>query len=138
MLDVDSVAAHDVPHNPAGPRLRAPRRRTCLSGKLVYGDGIFAPDGSFTQNCTIRDLSEGGAKITLSQRQYLPQDVYLIVVKHAVAYQAKLVWLNYPSRGLQFTKSYALETALPEDLKFLHRLWAELGTRSGIAELRVN
>jgi len=122
-------------HEPDGLTVRAPRKRTYLNGMLVYGDGIFAPDGSFTQNCIIRDLSDGGAKIVIAQRQFLPQDLYLIVVKHAVAYQSRLVWLHYPARGLKFLRTYSMNAGLPEDLKYLQRLWAELGTRSGVAQL---
>ncbi len=113
-------------------RMRPPRRRTCLNGKLAYGDGIFAPDGAFTLDCTIRDISDGGARIVLAKRQPVPVSLYLIVVKFAVAYHASVVWLTYPERGLKFLKKYDLAAPLPDDLKFLHRLWAELGTRSGI------
>jgi hypothetical protein len=115
-------------------RARAPRRRTCLNGKLVYGDGIFAPDGALTLDCAIRDISDGGARIVLSKRQPIPVNLYLIVVKFGVAYHASVVWLNFPARGLKFSQRYDLTAALPDDLKFLHRLWAELGTRSGITD----
>lgn len=138
MHDMDTIAQNALfggQHEPDGLTARAPRKRTYLDGMLVYGDGIFAPDGSFTQKCTIRDLSDGGAKIVITQRQFLPQDLYLIVVKHAVAYQSRIVWLHYPARGLKFLRTYSLNTAVPEDLKFLRRLWAELGTRSGVARL---
>jgi hypothetical protein len=113
---------------------RPARQRTCLNGKLVYGDGIFAPDGALTLDCAIRDLSEGGAKIVLTKRQPIPVNLYLIVVKFAVAYHASVVWLNYPARGLKFSEKYDLTAPLPVDLGFLHRLWAELGTRNGVTE----
>jgi len=113
-------------------QVRLPRRRTCLNGKLAYGDGIFAPDGAFTLDCSIRDISEGGARIVLARRQHIPVSLYLIVVKFAVAYHAEVVWLTYPERGLKFSEKYDLAAPLPGDLKFLHRLWAELGSRNGI------
>ena len=75
-------------------QIRSRRRRTFLNGKLAYGDGIFAPDGAFTLDCSIRDLSEGGARIVLAKRQPIPVSLYLIVVKFAVAYHASVVWLN--------------------------------------------
>jgi len=117
-------------------QIRLPRRRTCLNGKLAYGDGIFAPDGAFTLDCSIRDISEGGARIVLSKRQHIPVSLYLIVVKFAVAYHADVVWLTYPERGLKFSEKYDLAAPLPGDLKFLHRLWAELGARNGITPSR--
>jgi len=113
---------------------RPARQRTCLNGKLAYGDGIFAPDGALSLDCAIRDLSEGGARIVLAKRQPIPVNLYLIVVKFAVAYHASVVWLNYPARGLKFSEKYDLTAPLPVELRFLHRLWAELGTRNGTLE----
>ncbi|MGD0142643.1 MAG: PilZ domain-containing protein [Rhizomicrobium sp.] len=113
---------------------RAPRHRTYLNGKLVYGEGIFAPDGAFSLDCAIRDMSEGGARVTLSKRQPLPSDLFLIVVKYCVAYRAKVVWMEFPARGLKFSTTYPLSADLPDDLKFLRRLWGELYVRLGGVE----
>lgn len=110
---------------------RQPRKRTLLNGKLVYSEGPFLPDGSFTVDCSIRDISEGGAKVVLDRRQILPPELYLIVVKYCTAHWAKLVWLKYPARGLQFYKTYKINEALPEELKFLRKLWDDLSVRSG-------
>jgi len=101
------------------------RKRTCLSGKLVFGEGAF------TLDCTIRNISEGGARVILAKRQPLPPDLYLIVVKHCVAHQAKVVWLNFPARGLQFFGTHPLSETLPAELKFLRKLWGDLHVRSG-------
>ncbi len=83
-------------------------------------------------DCAIRDISDGGARIVLAKRQPIPVDLYLIVVKFAVAYRASVVWLTFPARGLKFSAKYDLTAPLPDDLRFLHRLWAELGARNGI------
>jgi hypothetical protein len=120
---------------PAGTyQYRPPRKRTCLNGKLVYSEDASLPDGAFTLDCTIRDISEGGAKVVLSRRQLLPGDLYLIVVKYGVAHWAKVVWLEYPARGLKFSKTYKLSEPLPEELKFLRKLWGDLHARPGTVE----
>ncbi|MGD0866259.1 MAG: hypothetical protein ABSA49_11955 [Rhizomicrobium sp.] len=119
---------------PRARQERPPRHRTYLNGKLVYGEGIFAPDGAFSLDCAIRDMSEEGAKVTLNKRQPLPADLFLIVVKYCVAYRAKVMWMEFPARGLKFSDSYPLSEALPEDLKFLRRLWGELYVRYGGVE----
>jgi hypothetical protein len=111
--------------------LREPRRRTCLSGKLVYGDGDADAAPSMTLDCAIRDISEGGARITLDKQVPLPVDLYLISVKHGLVYQAKVVWMKYPARGLKFLHVYMLKGAMPEKLKFLQNLLVELNARSG-------
>ena len=114
---------------------RPPRKRTCLNGKLVYDEDVLLPCGAFTLDCRIHDISEGGAKIILAKRQPLPPDLYLIVVKYSVAHWAKIVWLDFPARGLKFSKTYSLNAPLPDNLRFLRELWAnsaqELGSSSG-------
>ena len=104
-------------------KARPPRTRTCLKGKLVH-DG-----GAFTIDCAIHDISDGGAKVILEKRQALPSELYLIVVKHGIAYRSKIVWQKFPARGLMFVEPYALAGILPDGVKFLHRLWIDLCER---------
>jgi len=111
---------------PAGAyESRPPRKRTCLDGKLVYGEGAFTID------CSVRDISEGGAKVALARHQALPSDLHLIVVKYCVAYSAKTMWVNFPARGLKFHGAYPLSETLPKELKFLRQLWLDISARSG-------
>lgn len=110
---------------------RPARQRTCLNGKLVYGEGEFVSNDAFTLDCAIRDISEGGAKIVVKHFQPVPLDLYLIVIKFRIAYRAKVVWQQFPARGLRFTKSYFLSEKLSEELNFLRRLWLELSARTG-------
>ena len=110
---------------------RPTRHRTCLSGKLVYGEGAFLPKHAFTLDCLIHDLSEGGARIMVGQFQALQPDLYLIVVKFCVAYQAEVVWQKFPARGLRFTATHFLNTTLPEEINVLRHLWLELSSRPG-------
>ncbi len=116
---------------PAAFLQRPPRARTYLAGKLVYSGEQFTPEGAFTLDCTIRDISEGGAKVTLGTLLPLPLDLYLIVVKRCVAYRAKVVWLNAPTRGLKFSQGYLLNGTAPGSLGFLQNLWNELTLRGG-------
>jgi hypothetical protein len=110
---------------PGAYERRPPRKRTCLNGKLVHGEGAFTID------CSVRDISAGGAKVVLAGHQPLPVDLHLIVVKYCVAYCAKAVWVNFPARGLQFHRTYPLSETLPDELKFLRQLWLDLSMRHG-------
>ena len=101
-------------------------RRTFLSGKIVHSGGAYSID------CAIRNFSSGGAMITLRRHQTLPPDVYLIAISRGVAYRARVVWFDYPARGLRFSQSYALSADVPVDLKYLRHLWVELSERSGL------
>jgi hypothetical protein len=126
MADADTIplsplAGHQVP--PLAFKARPPRQRTCLSGKLIYSDSDLLPRFSLTLDCAIRDISQGGAKIFLSEHQPLPPDVFLIAVKRCAAYRAKIVWMKFPARGLQFVHAYLLKAAVPEELKSLQHLW---------------
>ena len=128
MPSIDQAASNLLLGNlqHGGARLPRPARTpTYLNGKLAYGEGAFTVD------CAIRDLSDGGAKIILTKRQALPLDLYLVIIKNCVAYKARVAWLNFPARGLAFCQVYALSGTLPEELKFLRRLWGELYARSG-------
>jgi hypothetical protein len=106
-------------------KCRPPRQRTFLNGKLALRDGAF------TFDCTIHDISEGGAKVTMDRHAPLPVDFYLIVVKRCIAYESKVMWTNYPARGLKFVNTYPLSEALPTHLMFLRKLWGGLYMRDG-------
>jgi hypothetical protein len=126
--------------DPSALEARPPRKRTCLNGKLVYGDAGFmgdnalTPTGAFTLDCTIHNISEGGARIVLSKRQPLPASLYLIVAKYGVVYRADVVWSNFPARGLKFTQTYLFGAVVPEELKVLRRLWVDLCARTSASE----
>ena len=105
----------------SSPRLvndrRSARRRTFLAGKVVYGEGTAL-------NCTIRNLSETGAKITLARGDCIPTHVFLIDRRTSTAYEARVRWIKAPDFGLAFTKAYNLEEPLPAELRYLVRIWA--------------
>lgn len=79
----------------------------------------------------IDDISEGGAKVTIDRHAPLPGGLYLIVVRHCVVYESKVMWTNFPARGLKFVNTYQLSQALPAHLTFLRELWGERYVRNG-------
>jgi hypothetical protein len=131
-----AAAAHSAVEGapPLTHAYRPPRTRTCLGGKLVYGEGDVVTNDAFTLDCAIHDISEGGAKVTVKPFQSVPLDLYLIVVKFRIAHQARVVWQNFPARGLRFNKSYFMSGKLPEEVNFLRRIWLELSARPGCYE----
>jgi hypothetical protein len=96
---------------------RAPRRRTFLGGKAVFGEGQVV-------NCTIRDLSEGGAKITLARGDCVPTHFFLIEPRSAMAYKARVSWIKAPDFGVAFLSAYPLDQPLPTELRHVARVWA--------------
>jgi hypothetical protein len=107
----------EIRKTPAAPKKRtAPRQRVLYGGKIVYGDGAFSVD------CTIRDLSPSGAKITLGQRVSTPTDVWFIDLHGGIAYAAQVAWRRMPHAGLRFVRRVDLGAA-PKELAYLVRLW---------------
>ncbi|HEY0302063.1 MAG TPA: PilZ domain-containing protein [Rhizomicrobium sp.] len=108
MADIRKSPAHK-------PRLAA-RKRVLFGGKIVHDDGAFSLD------CTIRDLSDAGARITLGNRVSIPAEVYLIDLRAGVAYRAQVAWRRTPNFGLRFVERIDLAAA-PAELAYLARLW---------------
>jgi len=97
-------------------RRKHPRRRVLLTGKLAYlGDNV-------TADCTVRNLSEDGAMIT-SRHFHLPDDPFLIVLKHGALHEARTAWRDGERCGLAFTKSWRFSGEAPEPMR---RLWRAL------------
>jgi hypothetical protein len=107
----------DVPPPRVVEGRRSPRKRTLLGGKVIYGDDNRVRD------CTIRDISEQGARIALGQGEIIPTSVFLLDRRNATVYEAKVTWIKAPNFGLRFVNSYSLESELPPELQHIKRIW---------------
>ena len=96
---------------------RASRKRTLLGGKVIYAEGNSVHD------CTIRDISENGARIALARGECIPTRVFLMDRRTANVYEARVTWIKVPDFGLSFVNTYSLESELPPELQFLNRVW---------------
>ena len=103
-------------------RRREPRRRVLLQGKVVF------PHNSFSADCMIRDLSEGGARIAIDS-QMITTHPFLIVVREAVIHQSTTMWTDVRQAGLRFDESHALDGEVPLRLRAMKRLWVDLAPR---------
>ncbi len=92
---------------------RNARKRVLLGGKVVYNEGTFSTD------CRIRDISEGGARIALAAGQVIPTRVILVDLRNRHAYVAEVAWAKPPEFGLKFLHSYRLASELPAHLHYL-------------------
>jgi hypothetical protein len=97
---------------------KAPRKKVLLTGKVIYGDGAQVFD------CTIRDISATGARITLAQGRVIPEAVYLLDMGNRMAYQAQVVSQRAGGFGLRFAKTMKL-TEVPPELRYLKRIWMD-------------
>ena len=77
-------------------RRKAPRRRVLKEGKIVFADGLRVFD------CTIRDLSEGGAKLLIASTVGLPDTFHLYEKSSGMLYSATVAWRQTNSIGVKF------------------------------------
>jgi hypothetical protein len=99
--------------------------------KGVLGSGrIVHSNGAANIACTIRDISKGGARVRLSAASPLPKNVYFIDLARKTAFSAEIAWRNGPHDiGLKFVEEHPLNLKLPQELKYLNRIWIEVSAR---------
>ncbi|HJT42809.1 MAG TPA: PilZ domain-containing protein [Rhizomicrobium sp.] len=112
---------NDVP--PPAERRPARRKRVLLTGIVAYSDGARSFD------CTIRNVSQTGARIVMGKNQQFPTDFYLINIRDRVAYDAKVIWNDGSEVGVTFKKTYPLSELTEPKLSFLKRLWLSKAAR---------
>ena len=98
---------------------KAPRKAVLLTSKIVYGEGAHVFD------CTIRDISVSGARITLSKGRDIPANVFLLDMVNRIAYDAVVVSQRAGGYGLQFKNTHPLAQINAPELRYLKRIWIE-------------
>jgi len=80
-----------------GERRRAPRHRTLKGALVVFDNHQRALD------CMIRNLSEGGAKISLESTGDVPDSFEILVPKEHMIIAARAVWRTRNEMGVATT-----------------------------------
>jgi len=107
-----------------------PAERRPKTRKQVLLTGIIAsPGGDSSVDCTIRDLSETGAKIVAARGAQIPAHFYLINIRDRVAYEAELVRSDASQAGVVFKKTLPLSGLTNPALGFLKRMWMSKAAR---------
>jgi PilZ domain len=73
-----------------------PRRRVLKEGKIVFADGLRVID------CTIRDMSEEGARLLIANTVGLPDTFQLYEKSSGLLYPASIVWRQSNAIGVHF------------------------------------
>ncbi|MGZ5923427.1 MAG: PilZ domain-containing protein [Rhizomicrobium sp.] len=108
---------------PPADRRPGRRRRMLLGGRVTFHDGAQVFD------CSIRDLSEGGARITVPNGQIVPTHVYLINLRDRLVYESVVIWHRGGEAGLSFQKTMQIGDLTETNLAYLKRLWLERASR---------
>lgn len=74
----------------------AARRRAFIAAKILYQGGAVGVD------CVIRNLSETGAKLDVSESVVLPSHFDLVIPQKNVSHRAELRWRRGPEVGVAF------------------------------------
>jgi hypothetical protein len=98
---------------------KAPRKKVLLTGKIIHDGGTIVFD------CTIRDISATGARITLNQARAMPESFYLLDMVNRVAYESVTISERAGGFGLKFKKTLRLSEVTAPELRYLKRLWLE-------------
>lgn len=95
------------------------RRRALLSGIIAYNNR----DNSIS--CSVRDYSDTGARVRVLEDANLPEHLYLILVRHRIAFQAEVMWYGQHEAGLRFIRRVELTDSMNLELVHLNELWRE-------------
>jgi hypothetical protein len=74
----------------------SPRQRVLKSGKIVFAGGSFSID------CTIRNLSDTGARLQVPTTVAIPDKFTLVDVQTGNRRDAKVVWRKNDLMGVHF------------------------------------
>jgi hypothetical protein len=80
---------------PQAQRRKSQRYRVLKEGRVLVA-------GRYTIDCTVRDLSEAGAKIRVEGAPDLPGTLDLLIVREGLVYPCTLAWRKGDLAGLTF------------------------------------
>jgi hypothetical protein len=112
---------------------RSDRMRTFMAARVCFGNGKNLLD------CTIRNISDGGAKLQISGGVTLPGEFELIIPQRGVHRKVRLCWRNEDYCGVayldagetdsQLQDSDAGEAALRQHIRELEATVAQMQRR---------
>jgi hypothetical protein len=100
-----------------------PREAVSLLARVFYG-----PNLTFWADCTIADLSKGGAKLQISSVYPLPARFRLLQIKGGVVHEVRLRWRRGDMSGVAFDETRMIEGSEDPDLVALEPTWRALLT----------
>jgi hypothetical protein len=96
-------------------RRSSPRQKSFLRGIIYYNNRSAAAD------CLVRDISETGARLELSESVIIPYEIDLHIPKKGETFRARVQWRHGDGVGIAFANPVAKqagaeapETASPE------------------------
>lgn len=79
-------------------------KRKELRNPAAWPGRIAFASGAQLRECTIRDISQSGARLTLADAQTLPRAFELLIVPTGEIFQATLQWRRGREAGVHFAE----------------------------------
>lgn len=102
-------------------RREHPREPTNLRARVFYGHGM-----AHWADCTIVDLSKGGARLQISSIYPLPSRFVLLQLLGGVVYDVRVRWRRGDMTGVSFDARTELESSSEERLAEVQKAWLAL------------
>ena len=106
----------------------APRTRTLLQARIEF------LGGATTVECTVRDLSDSGARLQVGESVVIPSKFTLFVPKHGRRYHALLRWHRGGFAGVEFESDQVSSTGAGDPDSRVAKLEAEVGRLRRVIE----
>ena len=115
-LKLDSLA-DELTRGPPVEQRASRRKRVLLAAKVAFNMTMA--------DCTIRDLSEGGARIHAPTVLGLPNELYLLIMREGLVIHAKRIWAGFPHFGLKFLAAEGVEESTWPQAAPLRKAWED-------------
>ena len=102
-------------------RREHPRELTSLRARVFYGKEI-----AHWADCTIVDLSKGGARLQISAIYPLPSRFVVLQLLGGVVYDVRVRWRRGDMTGVSFDAQTQIETNTEERLVGVQKAWEAL------------
>ena len=99
-------------------RRREPRIRSLLGGRMTFNDSQCAV------SCTVRNVSETGAMVKLTEMFRMPDEFDLNIPHHDETLRAKIIWRKSDAAGLALSP---IVKEKPENAP--RRMWMQGGRK---------
>jgi hypothetical protein len=105
------------------------RRRVLPRTSVLWTGIVCETNGANAFDCTIRNISDGGAAIGAKKTTAVGDQAFLLVTRSQLAYLSSVAWVQSERFGLSFSQVYEVGPKLPSELKFLRYLLAQTKLR---------
>lgn len=101
---------------PASDQRVAPRLKALIAARIAFNNG------QSTLDCLIRNLSDTGAKLTVSAAGTLPECFDLIIAQKSVTRRARIAWRRGEDIGVRFEAGHPSESSDPDASALTRRI----------------